>query len=110
MFASFSKAKYKTCFTFVSKAAIEEEISRELGLKKKILPIKNCRIISKKDMIYNNAMSEIIVDPETYEVKVDDIVLSSQPAKKFPLTQLYFKLVKQIFQVCLCCLLITYCY
>ena len=40
-------------------------------------------------MVYNDRTPEITVDPETYEVKADGETLSSRPAKKLPLTQLY---------------------
>ncbi len=89
MFAAHGKAKYASCLTFVSKAAMEENVKEAYGLEKTVVPVENCRNISKKDMVYNNKTPEITVDPETYEVKADGESITSKPAKKLPLTQLY---------------------
>lgn len=89
MFGADGAAKYDTSITFVSKAAVENGIKEKLDLKKNILPVKNCRNIGKKDMVLNNAMPKITVDPETYEVKADGEILKCEPAKVLPLAQLY---------------------
>ncbi len=89
MFGAHGKAKYDTCITFVSQIAYEENIKKQYGLEKTILPVKGCRAISKQDMVWNNRAPEISVDPETYEVKVDGETITSKPAEKLPLTQLY---------------------
>ena len=89
MFAAHGRAKYASCLTFVSEAAMEEHVKEKYGLEKKVVPVENCRNIGKKDMVYNDKTPEITVDPETYEVKADGETLTSKPAKKLPLTQLY---------------------
>lgn len=89
MFGAHGKAKNKTCITFVSKAAINEKIKEKFGLEKIILPVKDCRNIGKSNMIYNNETPEIFVDPETYEVKINGKLITSKPAEKLPLAQLY---------------------
>ena len=89
MFGAHGSAKYDTCITFVSKDAYENGVKRKLSLKKKILPVENCRNIGKKDMVLNNATPEITVDPESYTVKADGILLTCEPAEKLPLAQLY---------------------
>lgn len=45
--------------------------------------------MTKKDMKFNDKTPEITVNPETYEVRVDGKAITSSPAKKLPLTQLY---------------------
>lgn len=89
MFGAHGSAKYDTCITFVSKDAYENGVKEKLNLQKKILPVENCRNISKKDMVLNNATPEITVDPESYTVKADGILLTCEPAEKLPLAQLY---------------------
>lgn len=89
MFGAQGKAKNKTCITFVSKAAMNDNIKEKLGLEKIILPVENCRNIGKKDMVYNETAPDIKVDPETYEVKVNGEAVTSKPAEKLPLAQLY---------------------
>ena len=89
MFGAHGSAKYDTCITFVSKYAYENGVKEKLDLKKTILPVENCRNIGKKDMVLNDATPEITVDPESYIVKADDVLLTCEPAEKLPLAQLY---------------------
>lgn len=89
MFAAHGKAKYNTSLTFVSKAAMEDNIKEKLGLEKTVVPVGNCRTITKNDMKLNSAAPEITVDPETYKVTADGVEITSKPAKKLPLTQMY---------------------
>lgn len=89
MFAAHGKAKNEACLTFVSKAAYDADIKDAYGLEKTVVPVKGCRTIAKKDMVFNNRTPKITVDPETYEVTVDGESITSKPAQKLPLTQLY---------------------
>ncbi|MDR3161358.1 MAG: urease subunit alpha [Spirochaetaceae bacterium] len=89
MFGAAGRAKYEACITFVSKIAAEEGIAQRLGLRKRVLPVEECRCISKKDMRFNDATPRIDVDSETYEVKVDGMRIDSAPAEKLALAQLY---------------------
>ena len=89
MFAAHGKARYDACLTFVSKAAMEEDVKGKYNLEKQVVPVENCRNIGKKDMKLNSAAPVITVDPETYEVTADGVSLTSKPAKKLPLTQMY---------------------
>ena len=89
MFGSMGLAKYSTSVTFTSKLAIKNGLRRKLGLKKKLLPVKNCRNIGKKDMVNNNLTPKIEIDPETYVVKVDGKIATSEPASKLSLSRLY---------------------
>lgn len=89
MFAAHGKAKYESCLTFVSKAAMERDVKTKYGLQKTVVPVEGCRMIGKKDMKFNDKTPEITVDPETYEVKADGETIVCEPAKKLPLTQLY---------------------
>ena len=89
MFAAHGKAKFETCLTFVSKAAMKADIAGKYGLKKKVVPVCGCRNITKKDMKFNDKTPDITVNPETYEVRVNGEKIVSKPAKKLPLTQIY---------------------
>ena len=62
----------------------------ELGLQKPLVAVKNCRNISKRDMILNNATPKIEVDPETYHVMADGELLICEPSSEVPLAQRYF--------------------
>jgi urease subunit alpha len=90
MFGAFGQALHHTCYTFVSKASLENGLIQQYELKKMVEPVKNCRSISKKDLIHNDATPQIDVDPETYEVKVDGEIITCEPADVLPMAQRYF--------------------
>ncbi len=91
MFGSFGKSLTNSAVTFVSQAALDGDIGKTLGLDKTVLAVKNTRSgIGKKDMVLNNAMPNIEVDPETYEVRADGELLTCDPATELALAQRYF--------------------
>jgi urease subunit alpha len=91
MFASFGRALAESCLTFVSAAAMDEDLDRKLGLSRRLVPVSNTRGgIGKHSMIHNNATPVIEVDPETYEVRADGVLLTCEPATVLPMAQRYF--------------------
>jgi urease subunit alpha len=90
MFGSFARAIGSTGLAFVSKAALEADVPRKIGLAKKAVAVENCRRIGKRDMIHNFATPKLEVDPETYEVRADGELLTCEPASVLPLAQRYF--------------------
>ncbi len=90
MFGSFGGATAATSLTFLSKVALEEQLSDKLGLHKTAVAVENCRTIGKANMIHNDATPTIEVDPETYEVRADGELLTCDPATVLPLAQRYF--------------------
>lgn len=89
MFGSFGKA-LKTSVTFVSKAALTNPAVDALKLQKPLIAVSGTRTLKKSDMVLNDAMPEITVDPETYVVKADGVHLVCEPATELPLAQRYF--------------------
>ena len=89
-FAAFGAAKTKTSITFLSGSAIEKDVAGQIGLNKIIRPVANTRTISKRDMVLNDSMPKIEIDPETYTVTADGEVLSCEPAESLPMAQRYF--------------------
>lgn len=90
MFGAHGRAKYRTCVTFVSDAAFQKGVQRELGLSKKIVPVKSTRHLRKTDLPLNTALPRIEVNPETFEVKADGVLLTCEPAHVLPMAQRYF--------------------
>lgn len=90
MFAAFGGALPATCLTFVSRAAYEAGLGDHLGLARRLVPVANTRAIGKKDMVLNDYLPEIEVDPQTYEVRADGQLLTCEPATELPLAQRYF--------------------
>jgi urease subunit alpha len=90
MFGSYGRAMAPSCITFVSKACLETDPAGRLGLHRQIRAVQNTRNIGKADMKLNDALPEITVDPETYEVRADGELLICEPAEELPLAQRYF--------------------
>jgi urease subunit alpha len=90
MFAAFGKALPHSRVTFVSKAAMSAGIGVRLGLESHLIAVENTRTVSKKDMVLNNLTPKIEVDPETYEVMADGVLLTCEPAEVLPMAQRYF--------------------
>jgi len=89
MFGALGKAKKTTSVTFTSQIALDNGLEEKLQIEKKLVPVKNCRNIGKKDMVYNDATPKIEIDPETYEVKVDGEIATVDPATNVSLGRLY---------------------
>ena len=89
MFGAFGKAASATRLTFVSKAALEAGIGKELGLDSPLSACTNVRQVRKSDMKLNDACPHITVDPQTYEVHADGELLTCEPASELPLAQRY---------------------
>ncbi|MEW5862669.1 MAG: urease subunit alpha [Pseudomonadota bacterium] len=89
MFAAFGRA-LSTSVTFVSQAALKNPAVAKLRLAKPLVAVKNTRRLGKKHMVHNDALPEIRVDPETYEVRADGELLACEPACVLPLAQRYF--------------------
>ena len=90
MFGGFGSALQETCVSFISQLAMDRNIKEKYGLKRRVMPVKNTRAISKNDMIRNNYRPNIEVNPETFAVTVDGEHLTVQALKNISLNQIYF--------------------
>jgi urease subunit alpha len=91
MFAAFGRAIASSSVTFVSKAAADAGLAKMLGMARPLLPVANTRSgINKRSMIHNSATPKMEVDPETYEVRADGMLLTCEPASVLPMAQRYF--------------------
>jgi urease subunit alpha len=91
MFGAFGGALAASCITFLSGAAMDADLGTKLGLRRMLSAVKNTRGgIGKRSMIHNDATPDIEVDPETYEVRADGVLLTCQPATILPMAQRYF--------------------
>jgi len=90
MFGQFGKAMAASCVSFVSQAAADKGVAEKLGLCRTVLPVVGTRGIGKAQMKWNDALPNIVVDPETYEVHADGELLACEPASELPLAQRYF--------------------
>jgi urease subunit alpha len=90
MFGSFGGALHSTSLTFLSRAAVNGGLREKLGLKKHTVAVNHCRGLTKRDMVNNDALPRIEVDPDTYEVRADGVLLTCEPAQVLPMAQRYF--------------------
>ena len=90
MFGALGGALPATSVTFVSQAALDGNLGRRLGLRKPLVAVARTREISKRDLVLNDYLPLIEVDPQTYEVRADGALLTCEPARELPLTQRYF--------------------
>ncbi len=91
MFGQLGGALAATCITFLSAAAMEDGLGPRLGLRRHLSAVRDTRGgIGKRSMIHNNATPNIEVDPETYEVRADGVLLTCEPACELPMAQRYF--------------------
>lgn len=89
MFGSYGHAPAATSLTFVSGKTDQSSLKQTLGLARNFSVCRNTRTLSKSQMIHNAWQPDIQVDPQTYEVRADGQLLTCEPAKELPLTQLY---------------------
>ncbi len=90
MFGAFGRSVENSAVIFVSEAAQADDVRGKYGLAKQTLAVKGTRGIGKSDMVHNAATPTIEVNPETYEVRADGVLLTCEPAKELPLAQRYF--------------------
>nr|XP_006815240.1 PREDICTED: urease-like [Saccoglossus kowalevskii] len=96
MFGAYGKSIGNTSAIFVSKLCAESGVASTYGIDKSVIAVEGCRNLSKKDMILNDYLPVITVNPETYKVHVKDrdteetTLLTCPPATKLPLAQRYF--------------------
>jgi urease subunit alpha len=91
MFGGFGRSLTLSSVLFVSGAAMDADLGRSLGLTRPLVPVGNTRGgIGKASMVHNDATPVIEVDPETYEVRADGVLLTCEPATVLPMAQRYF--------------------
>ncbi len=91
MFGAYGRAVAATSLTFVSRTSLDRGIAAALRVSKPLVAVENTRGgIGKKSMVHNSATPKIDIDPETYAVKADGVLLTCQPADVLPMAQRYF--------------------
>jgi urease subunit alpha len=90
MFGSFGPAVAACSVTFVSQAALDQQLGKTLDLKKRLVAVKGCRDVKKTDLLHNTALPRIEVDPQNYQVRADGCLLWCEPAEVLPMAQRYF--------------------
>jgi urease subunit alpha len=89
MFGALGRALGASSLAFVSARSMDEGNLHRLGLAKGLRPVHGCRGLSKRDMMLNDALPKMRIDPETYEVFADGQLLQAKAAKRVALARLY---------------------
>ena len=91
MFGAYGGAIARTSMTFVSQLALDKGLAAQLRTSKPMVAVENTRGgIGKKSMIHNGATPKLKIDPETYAVTADGVLLTCEPADVLPMAQRYF--------------------
>jgi urease subunit alpha len=90
MFGAFGRACRGTSVSFVSEAALQAGIQGSFQLERRLVAVKDCRTVTKNSMILNDYQPHMEVDPQTYEVRADGVLLTCEPADVLPMAQRYF--------------------
>jgi urease subunit alpha len=88
-FGYFGRNPRRLAYSFVTQAAIDAGLGAKIE-SQPLLPVKRTRTISKRDLVLNDALPKIEIDPETYNVYMDGERITVKPARTLPLTQLYY--------------------
>ena len=91
LYGAYGQAVHQTNLTIVSQYAYDHGIKEEIGLNKIVLPVKNTRNLTKRDMKLNDyAPKTIRIDPQTFDVFIDDELVTCEPIHTTSLSQRYF--------------------
>ncbi|CZT04052.1 hypothetical protein WAI453_011094 [Rhynchosporium graminicola] len=79
-----------TSILFVSQSSIDTGAIASYNLRSRVLPVKKCREIGKRDMKFNDVRPKMSVDAESYRVEADGVHMTAEAADSLPLTQVGF--------------------
>jgi len=89
-FGAFGGALARGSLTFVSQAAMADDIGTRLALRKPLAAVRGCRSVHKADMVHNAYTPVMEIDAQTYAVRADGQLLTCEPASVLPMAQRYF--------------------
>jgi len=90
MFGAMGGALAQTSYTFLPQVAIDEGLPETLRLTRRCSAVHGVRRLSKKDMILNDYLPHMEVDPQTYVVRADGQLLTCEPLAELPLARRFF--------------------
>src|SRR5690606_4687926 len=90
MFAAFRRALAGSSVTCMSLAAIAAGVPAALGLRREAVPVRGNHRSGTRDLVRNDRLPRIEVDPQPYDVRPDGELLACEPAAVLPMAQRYF--------------------
>jgi urease subunit alpha len=86
---AYGPARQDLAVTFMTQAGIDADVTGRWSLRKRPVPTRNTRRLTKRDMLHNDALPHVEVDPETYRVTVDGELCTCDPVDRVALGRLY---------------------
>jgi urease subunit alpha len=90
MFGAAPRVAAAISVSFVAQAALDDGLAERLGVQRRLVAVSDTRALTKHDLPGNDAMPEIVVDPDTFTVRIDGEVIAENPAAELPMAQRYF--------------------
>jgi len=90
MFGALGRASARSSLSFVSQSALAAGVGTRYGLHKTLSAVQGCRSVTKTDMVHNALLPRMEIDPQTYAVRADGVLLTCEPARSLPMAQRYF--------------------
>ena len=75
---------------WVAPAALDDDLPSRLGLRRALVAVADTRHLTKADMVGNDALPDITVDPDSFSVHIDGELVTEDPAAVLPMAQRYF--------------------
>ncbi|KAA2262976.1 urease subunit alpha [Solihabitans fulvus] len=90
MFGASPRVAAASSVHFVSREAVDADLADRLGLHRALVAVGNTRRITKADMVLNDALPDVRVDPDSFAVHVDGELIEPHPVSELPMAQRYF--------------------
>ena len=90
MFGAAPPVAAATSIAWVAPAALEDDLPDRLNVRRDLVAVKDCRAVTKADMVENSATPDIAVDPDSFQVTIDGELMTESPAVELPMAQRYF--------------------
>ncbi|MCE6994230.1 urease subunit alpha [Saccharothrix sp. S26] len=88
MFGAHSAAR--SSVHFVSRQAVDADLADVLRLARPLVAVRDTRGVTKADMVLNDAMPSVRVDPDSFAVRIDGELVEPAPVAELPMAQRYF--------------------
>ncbi|HKT55707.1 MAG TPA: urease subunit alpha [Microbacterium sp.] len=75
--------------SFVSPAALDDGLEERLGLRRRLVAVRDTRAVTKADLKNNDALPRIDIRPDTFAISIDGDTVEPAPVDRVPLAQLY---------------------
>jgi urease subunit alpha len=89
MFGAMGEAKNSIWVIFSSKMALRRGLKNRVRIGMKLVPVRNCRKIGEHEMVLNNCLPKIEVDPESFFVRINGEIAETKPSRTLALSWLY---------------------